>query len=384
MSASAVIKYYELACKQFWVEKRQPHAVKPPVFTLKQDEYPVVPVELNIDDDDTLIPIRLEIDLPDIGVKFRDAFLWCPPANNLAEGASLLAGLVCRDHNVRDLNTIMPIVQSSLCEQAQDFIAFFEAKEKFDFSPFRAVIYLDILIDNVQYTDQFILQLSDDHALWRHMGLQIEKEYKLPPQLGFAAAIHFSIFEQVCQIQRALLAVGWTVIDSDGGISDTNNKNNKRVSLNHANHDAELMTRLVLDHGVNTASNTPVQPVVAQLAPSELERLEIALDREGRRKRRQVRGRRDTWSLPSPPKLHKSAYQAVPLVSAGLNTQMDTSSKPVLDYALDSDLSDGEDEEYKDTDDEVYRYGGRLSTANRRGSPKRGRKRGSRGRRRRV
>ena len=152
------------------------------------------------------------------------------------------------------------------------------------------------------------------------------------------------------QLQRALLAAGWTI------------ESNGKLVLN-SSADPELSARIIQWPGPILRSIPEQGPIITELSSIEVEKLEIAREREGRRKRRQGRTRRDAWALGSPPKLHRTALS----YKGSLVRKMEASEESENDR--------------EDKDDEVYRAPSALlaqTSSGRGGRRKRGRGRGRR------
>jgi hypothetical protein len=287
-----------------------------------------------------MMPIRIDIEAD--GCKLREAFLWRPDDPLLTPAR--LAHLLCDDFGV-DRAVFTPLLTQSITEQWQDYQAFVDAKRGVSFRLVKARIPLDVIVGGVQFVDEggVVVDVGEEVGVLLKVGEGMCKDYELPAEFG--PAISFSLIEQQYQIQRALIATGFTV--SGAG-----------VSLN-GTADVELTQRLMSVIGPQQPVVARAVPMVLSLTPADLDRLEQIREREGRRKRRQTRSRRDAWALSTPPKLHRSSLssgsrkQSLPPPALSATTTM--VPPPTLL------LPDQEESEQSDTDnDEVYVQGRTL------------------------
>lgn len=333
-----MIKSVDQAARQYWV-LRQRHATQAPTFSLKQD-HPPLPTSPSA----SMPPIPIRLDLEADNCRLHEAFLWKP--DDALLDPTKLSSELCFEFKL-DRSVFMPMIQQSIVEQVQDWTAFTETKRGVSFDNIKAFIKLDIIIGNIQFTDGFVVDLAYDLQTLIGFAEQTCRELKLSAEFG--PAIAFCTLEQVYQVQRALLAMGWTMNDDH------------QIVLNNAHSDPELVSRLNWDP-------TMLGPIITELTSADVERLSIVRDRDGRRKRRQTRSRRDAWALGSPAKLH-----VTPL---GLISR----SKPVLSN---DNYSAGSDDTEVDDEDEVYvgRAARPLPTSTVRGGRKKRGRGGIRGRR---
>lgn len=278
----------EQQAKEYWLH-RQRQAATPPHFTLCQDPLPVTwpsvgQLEYNV-------PMRVDVEAE--GCKLREAFLWRPSMakyNNDAVDQDVLylqriASMLCDDFDL-DKHTLMPLIHQQLVDQLHDFRSFHDAQKGTTFLGVKATLIIDVLIGLIHVQDKLVVDVGTDQQVLMALAEQMAKEAELPAEFG--PALSFSLLEQQYHLQRALIATGFTIVDGT-------------VQLN-GTADVELVQRL---QTIDTPTTN--QMLVFQLTQGDLEKLEQIRDREGRRKRRQTRSRRDAWALSSPPKLHRTA-----------------------------------------------------------------------------
>jgi hypothetical protein len=238
------------------------------------------------------VPIRLDLDMD--GYKLRDTFLW--DLHDEAFSPEEFAELTCRDFDLPS-STVAPAIVKSIQQQLQ------EHREAANIlrnagglealAGIRALLKLDITIGLLQLTDQLEWDLGEKDNDAGKFAANYVRELALPNE--FITAITNDIMEQVSHIRRALLLVGYSK-DSSNTVRP---------------HDPELQPLILPPlKGARRDPNTlnEFTPVILELDPVEVEKIEQSRDREARRKRRQTRGRRPdgssmaSWTLISPPK----------------------------------------------------------------------------------
>ncbi|PJF19056.1 hypothetical protein PSACC_01128 [Paramicrosporidium saccamoebae] len=277
------------------MEARIAHTRKerPPILVTKNERRPTVALGWVPRQRTEPVPIRLDLEMD--GYKLRDTLLWDLHDESLA--AEDFAEFTCRDFDL-PLSTFSPAIVKSIQQQLQEHREaanmLRNAGGPASLAGVRALVKLDITIGLLQLTDQIEWDLGESKNSPADFAVDYVRELALPVE--FITAITNDIMEQVAHIRRALLLVGYSK-DSNGTVRP---------------HDPELQP-LILPalKGTRRDPNTlnDFTPIILELDPVEVEKIEQSRDREARRKRRQTRGRRPVegismvnWTHISPPK----------------------------------------------------------------------------------
>lgn len=245
-----------------------------------------------------LVPIRLDVDMD--GYKLRDTFSW-----NLHEEAiscEEFAELTCRDFDL-PTTTLAPVIAKSMREQLQEHR---EATSMLrnaggiaSLAGVRVLLRLDVTIGTLQLIDQLEWDLGEERNSPAAFAAQYVRELALPSE--FVTTIANDLLEQICHLRRAILLVGFSR-DKEGN-----------VRVNDGELQSFVLPPAKAGHLRRDPHNLAIfTPLIAELDPLEIEKIELSRDREARRKRRQVRGGRRVaapgefslaaWTHPEAPK----------------------------------------------------------------------------------
>lgn len=225
------------------------------------------------------VPIRLDIDLD--GYKLRDTFLW----NMHDESLSFehFAEMTCRDFDLPPAIFIPSIARSirdQIHEHREASNLVRSAGGLAALEGIRALIRIDITVGFLQVVDQVEWDLGAAYNSSSTFAAGYVKDLALPAE--FVTAIATDILEQVEHIRRALLLVGFQREAATGAIKvndpEIQNLILPPIKPGQTRRDPNLLNNFT--------------PIIAEIDPIELEKIEQSRDREARRKRRQTRGRR--------------------------------------------------------------------------------------------
>lgn len=323
----------EQQAKDYWL-RRQRQAATPPHFNLVQDPTaPIVTSQTPLSPQ--LVPLRVDVETD--GCKLREAFLWRPEQSgdpqDMQSSAHRIAMTLCDDFDL-DRVAFGPAIQQSIAEQLQDHQAFTEARKGVSFAGVKAFVVVDVLIGAIHLQDRLLVDVGSEQPVLMAVGERVAFEAQLPAEFG--PAVSFALVEQQYQLQRALLATGFTIVDG--------------VVVLNGTADVELTQRLVnygqANYGQRLAGKqTQTDQAIYHLTAGDLEKLEQIRDREGRRKRRQTRSRRDAWALSSPPKLHRTALTYKGRQQLALFSHNDAASTASTTTSLSPSPSDPSDDD---------------------------------------
>lgn len=231
-----------------------------------------------------LVAIRLDLDMD--GYKLRDTFTWNLYEESTAGGLSCeeFAELTCRDFDL-PVATFGPAIVKSMREQLQEHreaqAMLRNAGGRAALRGVRILIRLDITIGLLQLTDRIEWDLGEERNSPAAFAAEYVRELALPAE--FVTAIANDIMEQVVHLRRALLLVGFSRDPATGAIRA---------------HDPDLQLLVLppLKDGHSRRDPNRLDeftPLITELDPLEVEKIEQNRDREARRKRRHTsRGRR--------------------------------------------------------------------------------------------
>lgn len=233
-----------------------------------------------------LIPIKLDIDTD--GYKLRDTFIW----NINEQGLTMeeFASITCRDFDLPPAiiaPLIVKSIQTQVDENREAASLIRNAGGIESLIGIRALIKLDITVGFLQLNDQFEWDLGDTTTDIESFSKHYCTELALAPE--FETAIVCDVMEQLNHLRRAMLLAGFTRDETTGAV---------KVS------DPDLQPLLlppIKNIRRDPNSLNDFSPLLTEIDPLELERIELSRDREARRKRRQVRGRRaESWTVEVP------------------------------------------------------------------------------------
>lgn len=280
------LKSIETRARTYWTDRQQ-QASQPPTFTLVHRPNLLSDASGECS---ALMPLRLDIEQD--GYRLREAFMWNPKGSLTVNS---IAELLAADFDLPK-SIVASLIVQSVNEQVQDFEAFLEASiADVSFSRLNALIKLDVVIGSLQLIDQFEWPIECDPLVIDGFAMQMIDEFQLPKE--FISAIAFCIHEQIYLVKRALLASGWSIVDS-------------KLCIINSSLDPELASRVSVAWQPPTGNTQAFYTIVQELTSVDLDRLEVAREREVRmRKRRMGKsirgGGRESWTLtPDPPKLH--------------------------------------------------------------------------------
>ncbi|ORY83909.1 hypothetical protein BCR37DRAFT_346327, partial [Protomyces lactucae-debilis] len=252
-------------------------------------------------EEEVLVPIRLDFDSEKY--KLRDTFTWNLNDHTIPIG--LFADHLCEDYQLPPA----PFVESikrSIAEQLNDFhphkfpehaqqtsVVSDDSYTSHRDDDLRIPIKLDITIGRLNLVDQFEWDINAEYNQPEHFAQTTCLELGLAQE--FQTAIAHAIREQCQLYTKSLFLVGHTF---DGlAVADSDMRHALMDSLNG---DVQRPKHLLDDFA----------PILSQLLPDQLERVEKEREREVRRNRRQTRTKRgpNLPDLNDLPKTYRTPY----------------------------------------------------------------------------
>ncbi|KAI8136906.1 hypothetical protein BJV82DRAFT_526184 [Fennellomyces sp. T-0311] len=217
--------------------------------------------------EDTLVPIRLEIEID--GYKLRDTFTW--NMNETLITPEQFAEIMCEDLQLPTAQFAQQIARG-IKDQVQDYYLHSGSTRKS--AELRMLMKLDITVGNRALLDQFEWDIANPRNNAEEFAERLANELGLGGE--FRTAIAHSIREQAHNCLKSLILVGYEFNGSQ--ILDDDLRQSFLPTLRSTIRDNDSVERFT--------------PAIVELTDAEIDKLEKDRMRDARRKRRQARGRR--------------------------------------------------------------------------------------------
>ena len=237
--------------------------------------------------DMNIVPVRIDVELE--GYHFQDTFTWISPIdNNLIE---TFVDQLCHDFELSP-QIMKGQLMKTIKEQIVDFNTYNTSSGKFALPSELKNIRIIIICDLIWLADQFEWEPFNARNVAEDFAYVYCNELRLPGE--FKSAVAHAIREQSFLFLKALLTTGYRVDPSNGNIQFNDNEV-AECAITNSNGFSQKNRLLRTPDLVDFFT-----PKIVNLTEDELEKLSYSRKRENRSKKR------STFSVSSPPKIHRT------------------------------------------------------------------------------